>query len=257
MPRRIILHAGFHKTGTSTVQAFLRANRKTLMPVLAIRLKGQMQDLMRTTRQHSSQRDPFSLAQVAQAFDAVLADLPAMPKRTLLLSAEELSGHMPGRPRVAHYAAPDLAEVYAATISARFPGIDTAFYFTTRDADTWLESAYWEHVKSSSMTMDLPDFVAGNRRSADLNQVARQVQDATGCPVTCAPLDGADGIIAPLLDLCGIPTDLQAKLTPVPPANTRLPHDVLLALLDANRAYPDRTDRKAAKQAILSQKATP
>ena len=49
--------------------------------------------------------------------------------------------------------------------------------------------------------------------------------------------------------------DLQATLTPVPPANTRLPRDVLLALLNANRAYPNRADRKAAKQAILSTKA--
>ena len=41
MPARIVLHTGFHKTGTSTVQAFLRTNRKALLPVLAIRLKGK------------------------------------------------------------------------------------------------------------------------------------------------------------------------------------------------------------------------
>ena len=90
----------------------------------------------------------------------------------------------------------------------------------------------------------------------DLMVGSHQINDLVA-PVLHKAHVGADGIIAPLLDLCGIPTDLQAKLPPVPPANTRLPHDVLLALLDANRAYPDRTDRKAAKQAILSQKATP
>jgi len=31
-PRRILIHAGFHKTGTSTVQDFLKANRETLRP---------------------------------------------------------------------------------------------------------------------------------------------------------------------------------------------------------------------------------
>ena len=30
MPRRIILHAGFHKTGTSSIQATLRENRVAL-----------------------------------------------------------------------------------------------------------------------------------------------------------------------------------------------------------------------------------
>ncbi|MDG1067679.1 MAG: hypothetical protein P8P40_04770, partial [Sulfitobacter sp.] len=97
MPRKIVIHAGFHKTGTSTVQAVLRANRKALMPALAIRLKGQMQELMSATRGYSTYGTDEALDKVSRRFDALLAELPGMPRRTLLLSAGELAGHMPGR----------------------------------------------------------------------------------------------------------------------------------------------------------------
>jgi hypothetical protein len=50
MPRRVILHAGFHKTGTTSVQEFLRANRSALKKHVAIRLKPQMRDLIHAAR---------------------------------------------------------------------------------------------------------------------------------------------------------------------------------------------------------------
>lgn len=78
MPRKIVVHAGFHKTGTSTVQAVLRANRKALMPALAIRLKGQMQELMSATRGYFTYGTPDALDKVSRRFDALLDDLPGM-----------------------------------------------------------------------------------------------------------------------------------------------------------------------------------
>ena len=83
MPRKIVIHAGFHKTGTSSVQAVLRANRKALMPSVAIRLKGQMQELMHATRGYSTYGTENALEKVRLRFDALLADLPGMPRRTL------------------------------------------------------------------------------------------------------------------------------------------------------------------------------
>ena len=92
MPRKIIIHAGFHKTGTSSLQQVLRANRPLLQPELAMRLKGQMQDLTHATRGYSTWRDDLILVKAATRFGAVLDDLVTMPKRALLISAEEFSG---------------------------------------------------------------------------------------------------------------------------------------------------------------------
>ena len=94
MPRKVIIHAGFHKTGTSSLQQVLRANRPLLQPELAMRLKGQMPDLTHATRGYSTWRDDLTLVKAATRFGAVLDGLVAMPKRALLLSAEEFSGYM-------------------------------------------------------------------------------------------------------------------------------------------------------------------
>ena len=88
MPRRLILHAGFHKTGTSTVQQVLRTNRATLKKHLALRLKPQMKDLLHATRGYSTWRDPVSLAKAQARFSDLLTGLPGMPRRTLVISAE-------------------------------------------------------------------------------------------------------------------------------------------------------------------------
>lgn len=253
MPRRFVIHAGFHKTGTSTVQHFLRKNRTALMPHLAIRLKGQMTDLTHAARGYSTWRDPLTLAKVVARFDALLDGLPDMPRRTLVLSGEELSGHMPGRGELSDYgAASELAAIYCEVIAKRFPGTDVAFYFTTRAPAPWLESAYWEHVKSSSMTLDLDAFIARYSRASNLDEVVNAVRAAIPHPVHSTALDGGGDIITDLLDLYAVPDRLRPELARPAPVNTRLPRDLLLELLAANRAYPDRTARKVAKQAILA-----
>jgi hypothetical protein len=117
-------HAGFHKTDTSSLQQVLRANRPLLQPELAMRLKGQMQDLTHATRGYSKWRDDLTLVKAATRFGAVLDDLVAMPKRKFLLSAEEFSGYMKGRSVLADYsAAPILLSRYCDEITARFPKI--------------------------------------------------------------------------------------------------------------------------------------
>ena len=256
MPRRVVLHIGFHKTGTTSVQAFLRANRKVLQPKAAIRLRGMMEPVVLAARGFSTWRDPISLAKVSFRFDALLRSLPSMPRRVLILSAEELSGHMPGRGAQGDYsAAVALVQTYVAAIKRLFPKAEVIIYAGIRDPERWLRSAYWQHVKSSSMTMDYDSFVQAYPNAADLVGVLGQVQDAVDVPVFYRPLEAfRDEPLGPasgLLEHCDLPAHLLRRLTPVPPANTRLPEPVLLDMLEANRTHKDSDARKAAKQSIL------
>jgi hypothetical protein len=258
MPRRIVIHAGFHKTGTSSVQQVLRENRQVLKPELAMRLKGQMKDLMHATRGYSTWRDPFTLAKATTRFGAVLDGLTAMPRRCLVISAEELSGHMPGRSGLSDYsAAPILLEQFSEQISARFPRAEQVVYFSTRDPKSWMKSAYWEHVKSSSLTLDFTDFTKTYQSASDLDHIVEQVRNALNIEVFSTRLEECStlrlGPADPLLDLCDISSGLRDKITPQPKKNQRFDDAVLLALLDANRAYADRDERKAAKQLILAE----
>ncbi len=256
MPRKIVIHAGFHKTGTSTVQAVLRANRKALMPALAIRLKGQMQELLHATRGYSTYGSSDALEKVSRRFDSLLAELPGMPRRTLLMSAEELSGHMPGRGALAQYsAAPVLMYLFWERAKAAFPKTPIHFAFATRNAKTWQRSAWAEHVKSSSMTLDYDDYQQRYADASSLGDIVQEITRRVPAPVhhyaleDCAalPLGPAD----PVLDLCDIPESIRTQLVAQPPQNTRLDEDTLAALLEINRSHTDSKLRKAAKNALL------
>jgi hypothetical protein len=179
-----------------------------------------------------------------------------MPRRTLLLSAEELSGHMPGRGPLADYsAAPVLMYLMWQRAQAAFPKTPVAFCFATRNAGDWQRSAWAEHVKSSGMTLDFAGFCSAYPAAPDLAAVIREITRRVPAPVhayaleDCAalPLGPAD----PVLDLCAIPDDLRATLVPSAPQNMRLDADTLAALLEINRAHRDTDTRNAAKAALL------
>lgn len=253
MPRAIVIHAGFHKTGTSSIQQVLRRNRPLLKPHMAIRLKPQMGDLLHATRGYSTWRDPLTLMKAERRFVKLLKGLPGMPRRVLCLSAEELSGHMPGRGDLRDYsAAPVLMARFAKLCAQVFPDCPVSFCFGIRPPADWLRSAWAEHVKSSSMVLDFDDFTTQYAGAANLVDITEAIAAQTACPVHLIDLARHSAApAAPLLDLCDVPQDVQQQLEPVAPTNTRLPEHVLLDLLGANRAYEDRDARKAAKTAIL------
>ncbi|MEQ6201966.1 hypothetical protein ABMC88_02820 [Sulfitobacter sp. HNIBRBA2951] len=258
MPRKIVLHAGFHKTGTSTVQAVLRANRKALMPALAIRLKGQMQELMHATRGYSTYGTADALDKVSRRFDALLADLPGMPRRTLLISAEELSGHMPGRGALADYsAAPVLMYLYWQRAQRAFPKTPVVFCFSTRDSAAWQRSSWAEHVKSSGMTQDFDTYCASYPAAAELAQTVQEISRRVPAPVHSFALEDCAGLplgpADPVLDLCDIPDALRTALVPQPVQNAQLDAQTLEDLRQINRAHSDADARNAAKAARLAQ----
>ena len=252
MPRRIVIHAGFHKTGTSTVQQVLRSNRAALKPYLRSVLKWGMSDLLHAARGYSTWRDTATLDKFARRFRGLLQRHSDMPRRTLCLSAEELSGHMPGRENIPDYAAaPVLANEMARVAQEVHPKAELVFFYSTRDPESWLESAYWEHVKSSAMTQDFDAFRAGNPDAADLDGIIDRI--AAALPdVHCARIEAHRDIpAAPLLALAGVPDAVIGGLPPAPRANARPDRATLHALLDANRRYTNREERIAAKQALL------
>jgi hypothetical protein len=209
MPRRIILHAGFHKTGTTSVQATLRKNRTALKKHIALRLRWHLRDVLAATRGYSTWRDPLSMIKVQHRFEAMLGELPGMPRRSLIISAEELCGHLPGRGDLADYAtAPILLYAFWESIRARFPKSEILIYLSTRAPEPWLHSAWAEHVKASNMILDLPDFQKKFHEAADLTGMVAEIASCVPCAVHHSALeDCADlplGPADPLLDLCDI-----------------------------------------------------
>ncbi|MEW9918373.1 hypothetical protein AB2B41_02060 [Marimonas sp. MJW-29] len=256
MPRRIIIHAGFHKTGTSTLQATLRENRAALKKHVALRLRWHMREIVAASRGYSTDQDPLTLIKVQARFGRMINELPGMPRRTLIISSEELCGHLPGRGKLESYAAaPVLLYAYWEIVKTRFPEADILIYLSTRSPGAWLASAHWEHVKSSNMTLDFDAFCARYAGAADLSGMVSEVAARVPAPVHAHALEDCRdlplGPAQPLLDLCDIPAEDMAALTPCPPKNSRLDADVLTAMIEANRNHKTPEARNAAKADIL------
>lgn len=118
-----------------------------------------------------------------------------MPQRVLVISADELSGHMPGRVEVADYnAAPILLQQFFAEITARFSEAKQAISLSTRDNETWLRSAYWEQIKSSSMTLDYRDFSYRYNSGSSFELVISQVRVAVKAEVHSTPLEACSDL---------------------------------------------------------------
>lgn len=87
MPRHVLIHPGFHKTGTSTLQRNLLSQADRLSPRLRIMLNDDLIDATRLARKfsvhpHEPVLDAFSTA-IAAAFNS----LSVQDDRPVLLSS--------------------------------------------------------------------------------------------------------------------------------------------------------------------------
>ncbi|MBY6046086.1 hypothetical protein [Vannielia litorea] len=256
VPVRVVVHMGFHKTGTTSAQRFLRRSGKHLWPVMALGLRQQLEPVLFATRAFSTWRDPLSLEKLRLRFTAYLDGLELGRKRDLLLSSEELAGHMAGRTALPDYSAvPEIAEVIEACLLAQFPDARITFFFSLRAPGPWMQSAWAEHVKSSRMVLDFEEFCAANPAAADFAPVIEATRAVLNSPVETASLEDTAatpfGPATPLLDLMNVPQERRALLDPPQHMNQRRDPALLQALLELNRSDMDDTALKAAKAKLL------
>lgn len=253
---RVILHPGFHKTGTTTVQQALRINRAALSPHLRIVLRPGMIAVCEAARAWSRNRDPLDMALFRYELAQLADDWKAGDPRPVLLASEDLCGHMPGRHGLTSYsAAPSLMQAAVETIAQTRPKAGIALFFSTRAAEPWLASCHAQHLAASRMTLSAHDYAERFRASADLDAIVDAVAVAQPYPVHRQALDASRdrrlGPLDPLLDAVGLPEAQRAGLKPQPAANTAPPVHVLNRLLDLNRGDLDDAALRAAKKSLL------
>ncbi|TDK46787.1 hypothetical protein [Antarcticimicrobium luteum] len=254
---RVILHAGFHKTGTTTLQQALHRNRRTLDAHLRLVPRDRMMPAGRSARAWSASRDPLDMALFRYELAEVMVDWDSADPRPLVTSVEDLCGNMPGRHGVESYAAAaPLMIAILEVLSELHPAARPEFYFSTRAPQAWLASVHAQHLRAMRMTESAEDFAERYRRAADLDAVVDDISAALApLPVHRAALEQSAGRplgpLAPLLDLLGLPAALLEGLVPHPPANTAPPPDCAAAFLRLNRSDLGEAELRAAKQALL------
>jgi len=252
MSLRLVLHAGFHKTGTTSAQETLKANRAVLQPHLRVVLRPDMVGLCEAARAYSVSRAAADLAFV-QAEAAYVAE-SWEGTRPVLVSSEDLCGHMPLRRGLQDYsAAPKLLAAMTEVFGAAHPGANMRIVLTTRAAAPWLRSCYVQHLRATDITMNVAEYATAYAASADLMGMAQTIAKSVPCPVDALPLEEIGGHrlgpAAALLTRAAPDLDLSV-LRALPPANTAPPQAKIDAMLALNRQALDKTARRAAMQAL-------
>ncbi|MTJ05446.1 MAG: hypothetical protein FH759_12235 [Sediminimonas qiaohouensis] len=255
---RLIVHAGFHKTGTSSVQKMLRRNGNRFAREFRVFTHRDLPGLCGAARALSASRDPLDDGLFAMELAEFLTALDTDDPRPVVISSENLAGHMPGRYGLRHYsAAPAIMARFAEFAAECLAAPRITFYFSTRAPEAWLRSCHWQHLCATRMTDDFATYRAAYLPHADLAGDVAAIARAVPAPhdVVSAALDDASGgplgPLDPLLDVMSPSDALRAALTALPPANTAQPAHVADELLRLNRSDMDADTVHAAKTALL------
>ncbi len=257
--RQILLHPGFHKTGTSAIQHFLWHNREALAPSFDLRMFRHMKPVAATCTRYSATQDPLDLIDLVSQLDESFLLFPTSKSKDMLISCKGFCGHLPCNPMVPDYsAAPVLLTYLAGYLSDRFPDAQVKVLFTTRDPQDWLFSMYRQQLKSHRLTDDFDTFAKTYANAADLNTVIGQVAAALDpLPVMFMPLEDMLrhplGPGAAVVDQMDVPLDVRQNLHPVGRDGEGPDQAIWQMYLDLNRSgHPDShiaSQKKAIEQA--------
>lgn len=257
--QQIVVHAGFHKTGTTAVQSFLRQNGKHLWPHMALVLPSRIADVTKCATLHSAMRDPLSFDEFCHRLRMFLLTLDIGTKRHLLISAEDLAGLIPGRSHQEEYGScAALMGGMKEVISDVFGDHRAlSFYFSTREKQAWLRSSYWQNLRVSKLTLSFQDYAEKFETAAEFASILSQTKAAVGeTSVLSCPLEdttgAAFGPATPLLDLFPLPDETRAALGPVEHKNVSPPAELITQILGLNRSGLDAETLTARKNEVLT-----
>ena len=260
---KIIVHAGFHKTGTTTLQAFLNHNRKNFGKDTHVYLGREYGKLSFLGRRYGLAPMPQRLRRFRNGVQAFLADVPE--GGLIVLTRESFAGLMVGSKRrdgswVDSYqsTAVPLAITLYQELRKRFgDGADIHFLYTMRAQDRFLDSCYRHHLRAWRITEEYDAFLANMDCDRGLEQEFDALKAALpGATLHCQTLEETRtapfGPAQTLIDLMGLPPKVIARLTHVPPARQGQGKDVSQQLLRLNRNVRDNEELKTRKAKVLS-----
>lgn len=253
---RLLIHSGFHKTGTTSLQYGLQHNRTLLAPHIRIVLFNDIAPVVNAARDFSADRSADKLRRFCMRLHKYLKTLDASDPRPVVISSEDLCGHMPGREGLTSYtAAPILMRALTmTTLETLGPDTDLSVMLSLRAPESWLKSCYAQHLRVIRMTDPWEVYQQAYADSADLSAIADRVEAQIGnVPLIRAPLEDSKtqplGPMAPLLNTLDLPSDVLASVKPPSQANPKDPKELQDLYLEANQSDMSNKDVRDAKVA--------
>lgn len=250
--RRVILHLGFHKTGSSSVQELLRRNRARLAPhvACAIQKDPALRPLEAACKAYDRAPHRLNRLRLRRAWRRLAARLAALPAEAAIVSSEDLMGRIPSdRDGEAVYArsAAIIGALQEATPELR---LDVAFY--SRDGVKWRDSLYRHLVRTRSLALTAGDFAA-LEKFRDPDAALRQAAERVGARVAgeTALLSFEDDLGArlgpgtALLALAGVGPEVMEGLEPVDQQNVGIDAGRVAAIQKAAPGWLPKPLRRA------------
>lgn len=224
-----VIHPGFHKTGTSTIEHTLLRNAAMLRPYVTVLGRPQLGAAPRLAKIYSSAPDPNKLQQFRQAFAA------AVPRDgPVLVSCVDLIGRIPGHPNVSDYSA------VPALLRAMRQVRPVQFAMGLRPPAEWLRSLWSQNLKVHREQRSAEDFAEHMADISDLKAQIAALEADLDAPIISLPLRQGrrhpDGPTGPLLDLFDVPDSTRAQMTDQAALKVGLSKGANELLLEMNRS---------------------
>ena len=255
----VIFHAGFHKTGTTSLQAALHLHAPRLAPGFAVQTRASSPALRAAAdaaRDLSAFPSPETTAHLNQSLGHWAARLPTA--QGVLVSCEDFAGHMPGRPGVTDYrAAVPITAAIRAALRRHRPHHRLTFLFTTRAAAPWLRALHWQLSKHDDLTLGPNRFARAHAAAADFAALLAALRK--GMPEVAileADLESLAqrrlGPVEALYDAARLPQSLRDRLPAPPHANQSPRPDLARLFVKLNRSDLPRPEIRRLKRDMLA-----
>lgn len=249
-PRRIVVHAGFRKTGSTSVQDWLSMNASALPSGF---LASPRDDLTRPFRKaandfvkHGNRR------RLRRACEDLRNAVAGIDAEVLLISDENLIGRSmvsdDGRTIFA------LASEILREMERAFGAAPLEFVFYTRDKDRWLRSAWAQGVKRAGVAVDFPAWKADLPTFEWEGEIAK-IRDALRSPVRVYAMEEdlahSPAVVGRSLFVhAGLPDHLVDTLPRPGRSNASLPRSALAFLLQVNALNLPLAQRRSISRLV-------
>lgn len=251
---KVVVHQGFHKTGTRTLQTMLYRNRFRLKNRVIVLVPRNLKDAGVAARRFSVVPAERALEKFRKELRQALPSLDGHSELPLLISSEEFAGMIPGRKGVWSYGQTHiLAEVIWEEINRLIDNkARITFFYTSRDTADWIKSVYWQNIRGNRIQEDLCEYTELLNPGADLDGVVARVADQMSSRADVISLNtlGLSDRLFPVTKLLSILNVRSDDLKPVNNLNVQ-PVGAAEHFLDLNRSNMSDEDVVVAKQAYL------
>lgn len=256
MPKRVILHVGLPKTGTSAFQDALELNRDAVEAAdisftTKVEVGKAFRERVRDIVRHGANR--WRLSRLDRAAMDIRDWVDRQPHSVALITDENLLGwRVRDMYRMTFQDGPQQA---MNALHGAFEGYDLQWVLYRRDAMSHMRSSYRYVVKLRGVADNFEDWSRQIGTPEALNKLVDDAAKAFGEAghVFDMEAEKTSGHAwgAPILSLAGMSDEEISKLTPAPRTNKGMPDELLDYVRQINAIGLDKPERLKAVEVVL------